>query len=375
MDPARLLELFLKNKISFFCGVPDSLLKHFTGVLQQKISGKNHVITANEGGAIALAAGHHLATGEVPLVYLQNSGYGNAINPLLSLADPLVFGVPILLLVGWRGEPGKKDAPQHLKQGLVTEGLLEAMGHPWKVMPQEPAHIETTLEELLNEIRTKEAPGVLLVPAGTIQAMASPPMAHEPEALVREAAITAIAQGMPSQAVVVSTTGHISRELYESRNATGQEHERDFLNIGSMGHASQIAMGITLARPEQDVYCLDGDGALLMHLGGLAIIGAQDGLENFKYIVLNNGVHGSVGGQPTVGHQVQFTQIASGCGFRWVRRVEAEDELTQALEELKQTEGPCFLEIVTTASFRKNLGRPTQSPQEIKNAFMGYLAK
>ncbi len=299
--------------VDFYAGVPDSLLKPVCFYLADH-TGAKHVVAANEGGAVALACGYHLATGNVPLVYLQNSGQGNTINPLLSLADPDVYSIPLLLLIGWRGEPGTKDEPQHVKQGKVTISLLEAIDIPHRVLAPEPDAARRCVDDLVAIATAENRPVALLVRKDTFEPYKPASQAAGDFEMTREQAIEAVIASLAETDVIVSTTGKISRELYEFRDRTSQGHQREFLTVGSMGHASQIAMGVALARPDRQVFCLDGDGAMLMHMGSAAIVGAA-GVTNFKHVILNNGVHDSVGGMATAGLRVSFTEIARACGY------------------------------------------------------------
>lgn len=362
----------VEQGICFFTGVPDSLLRDFCAYLMDHLHSDSHVIAANEGGAIGLATGHYLATGNPPLVYMQNAGQGNAVNPLLSLADPEVYGVPILLLVGWRGEPGVYDEPQHVKQGQVTNAIFDAMGIPYEILDAEHNTASAQVARMLALARQKNLPVALIVRKGTFAKYSMKKILENPYLLSREEVIGYIADFIPPKAVIIGTTGHISRELYESRARKGDGHERDFLTVGSMGHASQIALGIALAQPERIVYCLDGDGALLMHLGAISLIG-QSRCKNFRHVVLNNGSHGSVGGQPTVAFSISLLEIAKGCGYASVQSVNTLEGLIDALTLMKEASGPAFLEVRVSAKVRKDLGRPTTSPTENKYAFMKFV--
>jgi len=188
----------------------------------------------------------------------------------------------------------------------------------------------------------------------------------------REAAIARLVEEIEPNAAVVSTTGMISRELFEIRQRRGDPPGRDFLTVGSMGHSSSIAYGVALQQPERPVYCFDGDGAILMHLGSAAVIG-QFAPANFKHILLNNGCHDSVGGQPTVGFGVRFGEIAQGCGYRYLGPVRDESSLGAIMAELKKMEGPALLEVTVRRGARKDLGRPTSTPLENKAGFMRML--
>ena len=358
--------------VDFYTGVPDSLLKPFCFYLADH-TGNKHVVAANEGGAVALACGYHLATGKVPLVYLQNSGQGNTINPLLSLADQDVYSIPLLLLIGWRGEPSTKDEPQHVKQGKVTVSLLEAMDIPWRVLSPEPEAARRCVNELLAIANSESRPVALTIRKDTFEPYKSTAQAVGDFQLTREQAIEVVVAALGTTDAIVSTTGKLSRELYEYRDRTGQGHQREFLTVGSMGHASQIAMGIALAQPDRNVFCLDGDGAMLMHMGGAAIIGAA-GLVNFKHVIFNNGVHDSVGGMATAGLRVSFTEIVKACGYTEASRVEQYDDLAEKVAELRSARGPALLEIMVQKGARTDLGRPKTSPIENKTAFAEFLS-
>jgi phosphonopyruvate decarboxylase len=358
--------------VDFYAGVPDSLLKPVCFYLADQ-AGDKHVVAANEGGAVALACGYHLATGKVPLVYLQNSGQGNAINPLLSLADRDVYSIPLLLLIGWRGEPGTKDEPQHVKQGKVTVSLLEAMDIPHRVLAPEPEAARRCVDELLAIAAAESRPVALVVRKDTFEPYKPTGQASGDFEMTREQAVEAVVAVLGEADAIVSTTGMISRELYEYRDRAGQGHEREFLTVGSMGHASQIAMGIALAIPDRQVFCLDGDGAMLMHMGGAAIVGAA-GVANFKHVIFNNGVHDSVGGMATAGLHVSFTEIVKACGYTEAWRVERREDVAEKVAQLRAARGPAMLEIMVQKGARADLGRPKTSPIENKTTFTKFLS-
>ncbi|TDJ20095.1 MAG: phosphonopyruvate decarboxylase [Gammaproteobacteria bacterium] len=358
--------------VDFYAGVPDSLLAPVCFYLADH-AGDNYVVAANEGGAVALACGYHLATGKVPLVYLQNSGQGNTINPLLSLAHRDVYAIPLLLLIGWRGEPGRKDEPQHARQGKVTVGLLEAIDIPYRVLAPEPEAARRGVDELLAIAAAQSRPVALLVRKGTFESYQPFGQPASDFQMTREQAIEGIVANLGETDAIVSTTGKISRELYEYRDRARQGHQREFLTVGSMGHASQIAMGIALAKPDRQVFCLDGDGAMLMHMGGAAIVGAA-GVANFKHVILNNGAHDSVGGMATVGLRVSFTEIVKACGYTEAWRVERREDLAGKVEQLRTVRGPAMLEVMVRKGARADLGRPTTTPIENKTAFTGFLS-
>lgn len=371
--PQFLCDLLKVNGTDFFTGVPDSLLKNFCAYLTDALDVQHHIIAANEGCAVGVASGHYFATNTIPLVYMQNSGQGNTVNPLLSLADADVYSVPLLLMIGWRGEPGGEcDEPQHVKQGRVTCALLDAMGIPYVILETDEKKAAIQIADAYKSMRERSAPFALVVRKGcfapyTLQLNES--VAAE---MSREQAIEQIIAHTPSNAVFISTTGMASRELYELREKHRQKHDRDFLTVGSMGYASQIALGIALCKSDRTVICIDGDGAVLMHLGGLSTIGTQKP-KNMVHIVLNNGAHDSVGGQPTVGRKINLRAIAESCGYNHTICVRTKEELTAALTGVVADMGPVFIEILVTKGSRPDLGRPKSSPIENKKAFMTLL--
>lgn len=315
LSPAFFIETLSRHDISFFAGVPDSLLKNVCAYITDHFDAQHNIIAANEGGAVGLAAGYHLATGKVGCVYMQNSGEGNIINPLASLTDKEVYHIPMLLLIGWRGRPGVHDEPQHVKQGKVTTGLLNVMGINYEVLSKEEDKAAKQIAKAVRSIKETGEVFALVVEKDTFDAYTLQNVVANSYEMSREEAIQTVASDMEADAVVVSTTGMISRELFEYREAKGQGHERDFLTVGSMGHASQIALGIAMEKPNRKVYCFDGDGATIMHMGGMAIVGSKQP-ANYIHIVFNNGAHDSVGGQPTVGHQIDIPAIAKAVGYR-----------------------------------------------------------
>lgn len=371
---AALLDLLGRHGVAFYAGVPDSLLKDLCACITDSVPAERHVIAANEGGAVALAAGHHLATGRVGLVYMQNSGLGNALNPLISLADSQVYGVPMLLLVGWRGEPGLKDEPQHVKQGAITLPLFDAMGTPYRVLPDDLQQAAAVVDEVMVGIRASRAPAALVVRKGTFHPWTLRNKARNPHQLRREDAIIAIASGLDERDVVVATTGKASRELFDYRARQGLGHQRDFLTVGAMGHASQIALAIAMARPQRRVICLDGDGAAIMHLGGLAIAGTRE-VPNFRHVILNNGAHESVGGQPTAALDIDLGAIARACGYGSATRASSAAELKGSLDGFLARPGPSLLEVMLQASARSDLGRPTTTPAVNKQHFMAFVGE
>ena len=367
-------DLLHENKIDFFSGVPDSLLKFFNSYILDNVDQNQHIITANEGNAIALSSGYYLATKKIGLVYMQNSGLGNAINPLVSLSDKEVYGIPALLLIGWRGEPNEKDEPQHQKQGKITLELLETLDIPYEILTKDIEDTKIKLSSAIKYMNKFNAPFALVVKKGTFEKYEQINESQQNYELSREKAINLIIDNLDEQDVVVSTTGMISRELFESRTHKNQKHETDFLTVGSMGHASQIALGIAISNPKKQVFCLDGDGSVIMHMGSLGIIGSKQ-LKNFKHIILNNESHDSVGGQPTVGNIINFVSLAKSCKYKNSFKVLTEIELNKKMLKLKSDDGPILLEIMVNRGNRKDLGRPTKTPKENMNLFMNFLSK
>ncbi len=373
IEPKQFIERLREGGVDFFAGVPDSLLKNLCAYITDNVSRENNIIAANEGGAVALAAGYHLATGKTGCVYMQNSGEGNAVNPLLSLMDADVYRMPLLLVIGWRGEPGVHDEPQHVKQGKVTLSLLEAMGIPYAVLD---ADWEGQVDEALRVISETNGIYALIVRKGTFEEYKLQNQVTSDWALGREEAIKIVVDKLREDDIVVSTTGMISRELFEYREAKHQGHAHDFLTVGSMGHASQIALGIALQKPNRRIVVFDGDGALLMHMGSMAIIGEYN-LANLVHIVFNNGAHDSVGGQPTVGQEIDIEVIAKAVGYEDMITVDNQMSLMAAMNHVNCAviEGTSLINVLVHKGNRKDLGRPTTTPQQNKEALMKELSK
>lgn len=369
--PEFFIEKLRAEGVEFYAGVPDSLLKNVCAYITDHYDKEHNIIAANEGGAVALAAGYHLATGKVGCVYMQNSGEGNAVNPLASLTDRDVYHIPLLLIVGWRGRPGVHDEPQHVKQGKITTSLLDVMGIGYEVLSKEEEAAARQIEKAMGSIRETGEAFALVVEKDTFDSYALQNVERNEYTMSREDAIRMVAASITEDAIIVSTTGMISRELFEYRTAMGQRHERDFLTVGSMGHASQIALGIALQHPERRVYCFDGDGASIMHMGNMAIVGSRRP-KNFVHVVFNNGAHDSVGGQPTVGYDIDLVEIAKAVRYERAVRVCGAEELKDALEGLLD-EGLQLIEVRVKKGNRKDLGRPTTTPIQNKEALMAFL--
>ena len=355
--------------VNFFTGVPDSLLANFCEYVDKVAEKKNHYIAVNEGASVALAIGHFMKSGSPSLVYLQNSGLGNTINPLLSLADKDVYSIPMLLLVGWRGQPGVSDEPQHVKQGDVTEPMLKSMNIEYLIMDAE-SNLDEILSISFNRMEDSSAPFVILVKKNTFSSEDKAEKISKFE-LSREDAIGIIIDNEEEGDMFVSTTGKASRELFESRVSRGKDCN-DFLTVGGMGHASSIAMGIKLAGHEKKVFLIDGDGAFLMHMGAAASIGASN-VSNFVHVILDNGCHESVGGQKTISRSINFELLSKGLGYSNYFRVSNRDELVTIIKNQKNSSDLIMLHVMINASARSDLGRPTSSPIHNKDMFIKLL--
>ena len=357
----------------FYTGVPDSQLKALCNYLMDTwgIDPLHHIIAANEGNCTALAAGYHLATGKVPVVYMQNSGEGNIINPVASLLNDKVYAIPVIFIIGWRGEPGIHDEPQHIYQGEVTIKLLEDMGIASFVIGPETSDGE--VEEKMTEFREILAAGrdvAFVIRKGTLTD--APKVNYENDyRMTREEIIRHTAE-VSGRDPIVSTTGKASRELFELRAEKDQSHQYDFLTVGSMGHSSSIALGVALQKPDRKVWCIDGDGAMLMHMGAMAVIGANKP-KNLVHVVVNNGAHETVGGMPTVAGSVDLVTIAKGCGYPKAICVDNPDDLDRALQEAKSSDSLCLIEVRCAIGARNDLGRPTTTALENKISFMKFL--
>ena len=357
----------------FYTGVPDSQLKALCAELLARYGTdpKHHIIAANEGNCVGIAAGYHLATGKVPVVYLQNSGEGNIINPAASLLHRKVYGIPVLFVVGWRGEPGVHDEPQHLYQGEITLRLLEDLEIPFFILSKETTEeeVQTAMEKFRQQL-AKGGSAAFVVRKGALSTEEKASWQNDApltrEEIIRR--VTAFSGDDP----IISTTGKASRELFELRESQSQPHGTDFLTVGSMGHASSIALGVAENRPEEKVWCIDGDGAALMHMGAMAIIAAVKP-KNLIHIIVNNGAHESVGGMPTVAAGIDLAAVAKACGYPKVFCVKDAAALEEALAQAKAAGELCLIEVKCAIGARENLGRPTTTAMENKQAFMKRL--
>lgn len=359
----------------FYTGVPDSQLKALCDCLMERygIDPEHHLIAANEGNCTAIAAGYHLATGKAPVVYMQNSGEGNIINPVASLLNDKVYAIPVIFVIGWRGEPGVHDEPQHIYQGLVTLRLLEDMDIASFVVGKETA--EEELRQALDRLRSALSAGksiALVVRKGALTYDGNMTYGNDC-AMTREEIIRHIAAAA-GEDPVVSTTGKASRELFEIREANAQSHKYDFLTVGSMGHSSSIALGIALHKPDTRIWCIDGDGAVLMHMGAMAVIGANRP-KNLVHVVINNGAHETVGGMPTVAGRMDLPAIARACGYPCAVTVNSYGELDRELAAARERGALTLIEARCAIGARADLGRPTTSALQNKESFMEYLTE
>lgn len=357
----------------FYTGVPDSQLKALCNYLMNTygIDEKHHIIAANEGNCTALAAGYHLATGKVPVVYMQNSGEGNIINPVASLLNDKVYAIPAIFVIGWRGQPGIHDEPQHIYQGEITCKLLDLMDIKNFTIDK-----DTTVEEIKNVMDDY----ITLLKAGKQVAFVIKKGAltyggeinyRNDNEMLREEIIEHIVK-VTGENPIISTTGKASRELYEIREKNDQSHKYDFLTVGSMGHTSSIALGVAINKPNEKIWCIDGDGSALMHLGAMAVVGNINP-SNLVHIVINNEAHETVGGMPTVANTIDLVEMANACGYYHVSSVDCFDDLDEELEKVKNNNHLSFIEIKSSIGARKDLGRPTTTAIENKRNFMNFL--
>jgi len=374
IKPTDFYDQLASHGVEFFTGVPDSLLKEFCLCIDDRISNDKHIIAANEGNAVALASGYYLAQKSIPLVYMQNSGLGNAVNPLLSLCDPDVYSIPLLVMIGWRGEPGVKDEPQHVTQGRVQIELLEALGLPYEIISKDDDQFSNKISNVIEIAKNENRPVVLLIKKGTFEKYKTEIIQPDDQRMNREEALEIILENLDDNAIIVSTTGKTSREIFEIREIRGQTHEQDFLTVGSMGHCSSIALGIALAKPHREVVCIDGDGAMLMHLGSLTSIASMKP-KNFRHILMNNEVHESVGGQETAAKNLDLSAIVEAVGSSKVFKAATPNDLKTNITNFITCSGPSFLEVKIKPGSREDLGRPTVKPADNKENFMKFLNK
>ena len=349
-------------------GVPDSTFKGLISYFSSQNGGVfKHLIASNECEDAAVASGYYLAHQRPALVYMQNSGFCKTLNPYTSLLSADVYSIPALLLVGWRGKPGKKDEPQHKMMGRIMLGLFNAMELEYTVL--EESTWEDQLEKARDYMGSKNRPYVIAIPKGLFDYFEIPQQDKNKAVLTREEALNIIVDNTSDDAVFISTTGKTSRELFETREQRKDYHGKDFYTVGSMGCASSIAFGVGLADSRKKIYILDGDGAALMQLGTMATIGHYKN-SRIKHILLDNNAHESTGSQPTVSDSVNFPQIASACGYEYVESVENEEQLKKVLQQLENNGKLSLLVVKVKKGSRPDLGRPTTTPKENRDAFI-----
>lgn len=344
LDQKLVFEALAEQGITFFTGVPDSYLNGFCNYALANMPERN-VIAANEGNAVGIACGHYFATKEIPLVYMQNSGLGNTINPLASLAEHDVYAVPMILLIGWRGQGNTEpNHPQHRLQGEITPGLLDVMHIPYSILKDDDTDFQTEIAKAAAYCRENRRSYALIAPKGVMAAAEKANNVDAVYPMSREEAIEVILDQMPADTIYSATTGRATRELFFLRERRNETKAHDYLNVGSMGHASSVALGIAMEKPQRNVVCLDGDSACMMHMGAMTMVSKYN-VPNFLHVVLNNGAHESVGGQPSAGHKVDFTKIAEACGYATVgKAVENEQELIEAIAKLKDCGKAAFID-------------------------------
>lgn len=357
----------------FYTGVPDSQLKALCDYLMDKygVTPEHHIICANEGNSVALGTGYHLATGKIPVIYMQNSGEGNIVNPVASLTNVNVYAIPQIFIIGWRGEPGVHDEPQHIYQGKITIELLKNLDICTFIISNDTtiSELESAMKNFKNTLSVgKSVAFIIKKGALTYDSKVS----YKNNNLMKREDIIEHILTVSKNDPVICTTGKASRELYEIRNKNNEEHKCDFLTVGSMGHSSSIALGVALNTKNKKIWCIDGDGAMLMHMGAMAVIGANSP-KNFVHIIVNNSAHETVGGMPTVSEKIDIINIAKSCGYSYVKKVENLEELDKELSICKNTNELCLLEIKCSIGSRADLGRPKEKPYDNKIDFMKNL--
>ena len=372
MKAGKFLDILEGLGDAFYTGVPDSLLSPFIDCVADRygVSGK-HIVAANEGAAVGLAAGHYLATGKPAVVYMQNSGIGNAVNPICSLLHEKVYSVPVIFVIGWRGEPGTKDEPQHVFQGQVTLPMLDCLEIPYVVVSKS-LDLQQDIEVFRQHLDSGRSVAFVIRKDAIEKEKKIIYVSEAP--LSREASLEMILSASVADDIFVCTTGKLSREVFKLREKTGTGHSNDFLTVGSMGHSLMIAYGIALAKPEKHIWCLDGDGAMLMHMGSVAVVGVHSP-NNLFHVVINNGAHETVGGLPAVSSGIRLKEIAKAVGYKETFHIKNQDELTELFGYIRGKQGPIFIEIMCNLASRPDLGRPTTTPRENKDLLMAVLNK
>lgn len=374
VNQKELFEALYDMGVDFFTGVPDSLLNNFCLYMVQNIPDGQHVMAANEGNAIGIAAGHYMATGKIPVVYMQNSGIGNATNPLLSLTHDCVYGIPMVLVIGWRGDPAISDHAQHRKQGELTPVLMKDMDIPYEILDSD----DTVIEKFAWAVaKAKEisSPVALIAKKAILTEKVKKQVYPESKLMNREEAVSAVVEVLGSDAIYLGTTGRATREVHEQLKAHGVGEGYEFQNVGSMGHVSSVGLGLALARPDRKVVVFDGDAAVVMHMGALAT-NCRYKAGNLIHIVLNNGVNESVGGQPSAGYVVNLTEVATACGYRTPgHAVETREELQRIICDFDKGEMPLFVDVHVRQGIRSDMPKLNIDHKAQKDALMKNLIK
>jgi phosphonopyruvate decarboxylase len=375
VDLTLLFNQLQSLNIDFFTGVPDSLLNDFFLYFETNLKKNKHVIAANEGNAIAIAAGYHLATGNIPLVYMQNSGIGNAMNPLLSLTHQTVYSIPMILIMGWRGggDSAGSDWVQHKRQGELTTVLLEDMNIPYKIVDNDNDAINHFLWAV-EQVKIINSPVDLIIKKGILAKIKKEQIYQTDSILMnREEAMDIVLDYFPSDTIYLATTGRATRELHELKSKRKLPHDSEFLNVGAMGHTSSIALGIALGRPDRRVVCFDGDSAAIMHLGAFTTAGKLKPC-NFLHIILNNGVHESVGGQKSAGQIADMTAIAKAAGYNTIEKpVITKQDLINTLDSLQKKDEPAFIDLHIRQGIREDIPTLNITHIEMKENLMKNL--
>ena len=372
VDLKQLFEALDYKGVKFFTGVPDSLLNDFCLYLVNNIPDGQHVMAANEGNAIAIAAGNYMATGNIPVVYMQNSGIGNATNPLLSLTHDCVYGIPMILVIGWRGDPSVSDHAQHKKQGELTPMLMKDMDIPFEILDDENTVVEK-FAWAVDKAKEISSPVALIAKKAILTEKVKKQTYPESKLMNREEAISAVVEVLSSEAVYLGTTGRATRELHEQLKVHGVGEGHEWQNVGSMGHVSSVSLGIALARPKQKVVVFDGDAAAVMHLGALAT-NCRYKAGNMIHVVLNNGVNESVGGQPSAGYVVNLTEIATACGYKTPgHAVEKKEELQAIIRNHSRGDMPFFIDVHVRQGIRSDMPKLNIDHKAQKKALMDNL--
>lgn len=372
INPKAFIEYLDSVGFNFYTGVPDSVLEPFCSYLDFAKTRREHIIASNEGNAVALAAGNYLATEKLSIVYMQNSGFGNALNPLTSLTNEESYGIPMLVFIGWRGAPGVTDEPQHMLMGGILEQLLRLLNIRYVILSMDFEKAAQQIDEMKYIALSKMIPAAILVGKDTFEKTTD----HKRKSnysLSRELVVKTLLNKF-CEDIIVSTTGKCSREVFEFLDLEKREHNNIFYCVGSMGHASSIALGIAKNYPNRRVVIFDGDGSLIMHMGALATIGCSK-LKNLIHIVINNGCHESVGGQKTLGFEINISSIAKQCGYRRAIRIDSFQKLSDLSEDIFSVDGSNLIEILVNNNSRNDLLRPNIPLAKLKINFIHKLSE